>query len=499
MAGLFDALGTATRGLQVVQRGLATAGHNIANAETPGYTRQRAVLQSAPAQPDATGTIGSGVEQVTIERIIDRFVGLRLISETSRRASLETESTIYREVETLVNDQLANGLTSKFTSFFDSLDDLSNAAEPGQTVARGQVLAAAETLVDTVRRYDTQLRGLQRDADRGMTALLPEVNSITSEIARLNGEIAEAEAIAPANDLRDQRDRLVLDLAEKIEIVSSEDQDGMASIRIAGGITLVSKRIASELVAVVDPANLNAFDPTFSQVYYRGAGSFFDVTSSLKGGELGGLIEARDGIVAGAIRDLDAVVFTLSESFNSVHRGGLGLNDGAAHDFFTDLTGQATVDDSARNFGIAADIDPDQGGSLGNIAAGAVPNPLTGGPEAAPGDTDWVEELKNLRTLRVTNYLAGDASGSPTGSSNSVSGGLINMIGEIGQNARSTSRALEQQEAVLSSLQDRRDSVSGVSIDEEVANLVQLQANFQANARVVSTVNFLMQALIDAL
>ncbi|HEB88680.1 MAG TPA: flagellar hook-associated protein FlgK [Deltaproteobacteria bacterium] len=499
MAGLFDALGTATRGLQVVQRGLATAGHNIANAETPGYSRQRAVLQSAPAQPDATGLIGSGVEQVSIERIIDRFVGLRLINETSRRASLETESSIYREVESVVNDQLANGLTSKLTGFFDALDDLANAAEPGQGVARGQVLAAAETLVDTVQRVDSQLRGLQRDADRGITAMLPEINSITSEIARLNGEIAEAEAIAPANDLRDQRDRLVLDLAEKFEIVSSEDEDGMVAIRLAGGVPLVSKRIASELVAVVDPADLNAFDPTFSQVHFRGSGSSFDATSLLKGGELGGLIEARDGIIAGVIRDLDAVVFTLSESFNSVHRGGLGLDDGAAHDFFTDLSGQTTVDDSARNFGIAADIDPDQGGSLGNIAAGAVPNPVTGGPEAAPGDTAWVEELKNLRTLKVTNYLAGDTTGSPTGSSISVMGRLVNVVGDIGQNARSTSRALEQQEAVLSSLQDRRDSISGVSIDEEVANLVQLQANFQANARVVTTVNFLMQALLDAL
>ena len=499
MAGLFDTLGTATRGLQVTQRGLATAGHNIANVDTPGYTRQRSVLQATPTRLEASGAIGTGVEQVTVERIIDRFVGLRLISETSRRASLDIENTIYRELETVVNDQLANGLTSNLTGFFDSLDDLSNAAEPGQGVARSQVLSAAETLVDTIHRYDGQLRNLQRDSDRGITALLPEVNSITAEIARLNGQIAESEVIAPANDLRDRRDQLVLDLAEKIEIVSAEDEDGMASIRIAGGLTLVNRKTSSELVAVVDPASPNAFDPTFSQVFYRGAGSFFDATTLLRGGELGGLIEARDGILAGAVRDLDAIAFTLSETFNSVHRGGLGLIDGAPHDFFTDLSAQATVDDSARNFGISSDIDPDQGGSLGNIAAGAVADPVTGGPEAAPGDTDWVEQLKDLRNQRVTNYLAGDVPGTPTGTSTSVSGSLINLVGEIGQNARSTGRALEQQEAVLSAVQDRRDSVSGVSIDEEVAELVKLQANFQANARVVTTVNFMMQALFDAL
>ncbi len=499
MAGIFDTLGTATRGLQVVQRNLATTAHNIANVDTPGYSRQRSVQQTGLPNVTASGSIGSGVEPVTVERIVDRFIGFRLVSETTRRASLDTQSTVYREVETLVNDQLTGGLSKDLTSFYDSLDDLASAAEPGQPVARGQVLSAAQSMVDTIHRFDSQLRALQRETDRGISGVLPDINQIARDIADLNGQIAEAEAVAPANDLRDRRDVLVLELAEKIEIVSVDDQDGMTSIRIAGGLPLVDKRIASELVAVVDPANPHPFDPTFSQVYYRGAGSFFDTTANLRGGELGGLIDARDNILAGVIRDLDATVFTLADSFNSVHRGGLGLVDGAPHDFFADLGGQTTVDDSARNFRLSADIDPDQGGTLDHIAAGAVANPVTGGPEAAAGDTDWVEELKNLRTLSVTTYLAGDAVGVPTGPATSVSGSVVNIIGDIGQSTRSTARALEQQEAVLSAVQDRRDSISGVSIDEEVADLVQLQANFQANARVISTISSLIQDLIDAI
>ena len=499
MAGLFDTLGTATRGLQVVQRGLATAGHNIANVDTPGYSRQRSILQTGIPHATAAGTIGSGAEQISVERIIDRFVGVRLISETSRQSALEVENTIYREVENLVNEQLSGGLNGELTSFFDSLDDLASSAEPGQAVARGQLLIAGESLVDTVHRYDSQLRELQVDADRGITGLIPDVNAITAEIAELNGQITEAEAISPANDLRDRRDQLILALAEKIEIVSVTDANGGLTIRIPGGLSLVDNRISNELVAVVDPANANAFDPTFSQVFYRGAGSLFDVTSSLRGGELGGLIDARDNIIAGTIRDLDAVVFTLADSFNTAHQAGIGLVDGAPHDFFGDLSGQATVNDSARNFGLSADIDPGQGGTLDNIAAGAVVASPPGGPGAAVGDTDAIEALKDLRTGRITIYLAGDAPGAPTGTSTSVSGSLVNLVGSIGQNARSTGRALEQQEAVLSAIKDRRDAISGVSIDEEVADLVQLQANFQANARVISTISRLIQDLFDAL
>lgn len=499
MAGLFDTLGIATRGLQVVQRGLATTAHNIANVDTPGFSRQRSVLQAGPPQADSSGSIGSGVEQVTVERIIDRFIGFRLISETSRRASLDTENAIYRDVESLVNEQFAGGLSSELSGFYDSLDDLSNSIESGQAVARGQVLATAESFVDTVHRIDSRLRGLQRDADRGITGLLRDINAITAGIAELNGQIAEADTISPANDLRDRRDQLVLELAEKIEIVTFENANGSFSIRIGGGLSLVDGRVAAELVAVVDPSNPNAFDPTFSQVFYRGSGSFFDATSSLGGGELGGLLDARDGIIAGAIRDLDAIVFTLTDSFNSVHRGGFGLDDDVAHDFFTDLSAQATVDDSARNFGISADIDPNQsGGSINNIAVGRVS--MGAGLGALPGDTDFVEDLKDLRLSSVSNhYLAGDAVGTPTGAPISVTGSLINFSSVIGQNARSTLRALEQQEAVLSAVQDRRDSISGVSIDEEVAELVKLQASFQANARVVSVVNLLLQELFDAL
>lgn len=494
MAGLFDALGTAVRGLGVVQRSLATTGHNIANVDTPGFSRQRAVLVSGTPQPEGTGTVGSGVEQRTIDRVVNEFVEVRLRNETSRQSELESQVSLYRQVESIVNDQLTTGLNEELSSFFGALDELSVAAEVGQPAARSSVLAAGQSLVDTVHRWDDQLRALQQDADRGILGVVPEINDLAAQIAMLNQEIREAETIAPANDLRDRQGQLVLELSERIEVTTLTADDGSLSVRLAGGLSLVDRGTAAELEAVVDPGNPNPFDPTFTQIFYRRGGSSFDVTAQIQGGELGALVSGRDQIVGGAVAELDAFAFTLAERFNAAHRDGVGLVDGTANNFFADL-GTTTLDAAARNLRIDASIDPGQGGTLENIAAG---NRALGVPGAA-GDVSHVEALKDVATLRDPVYLAGDTPPTPTGSAATLRTMLSGLAGQIGQGAQSADRALEQQNALVQGIQDQRDSVSGVSIDEEVAQLVRLQSNFQANARVMRSVQEMLDDLFNAI
>src|SRR5690606_25815715 len=184
---------------------------------------------------------------------------------------------------------------------------------------------------------------------------------------------------------------------------------------------------------------------------------------------------------------------------SQVHRGGFGLLDDQPHDFFADLSAQTSVDDAARSLALAADVDPAQGGSASNIAAGAQLDPVAGGPGAAVGDTAWVERLKDLRTANGTTYLAGDVPGAPTGPSSSLVNTLGKWIGDVGQGARTAERSLTQQNAVLSAVRDRRDEISGVSIDEEVAELVKLQAAFQANAKVMSAITEMLDDLFAAI
>lgn len=497
MAGLFDTLGNASRSLGVVQRSIATTGHNIANVNTPGYSRQRNVISTGIPEVNAAGTLGTGIEAVSVDRAVDRFTQERLYGETSRLSSLETMINAHRDIESVVNDQITGGLNAELTGFFDSIDALASSGTPGQPLERSQLLASAQSMIDTVHRYDQEFRDIQADADRGVTGTLAEINALSSEIAALNDEIQRAEVFSPANDLRDRRDQLILEVSARVGVSTLEEANGMVSLRLASGYALVDGRTSRDLVAVVDPANVNGFDPTFSQVFLQTSGSLLDVTSIVIGGELGGHLDVRDRVAAGAIRDLDAFAATLSTSFNQSHRAGLGLVDGAAHDFFFDFSTQPSIDDAARDLALSADVDPDQGGDLGNIAAGSTPDP-GGAGEAAAGDTTHGEVLGNLREIQVTAYLAGDSGAAASGASISVSNQLLDFVGGVGQAAASTERALEQQKVIVESVQSRRDEVSGVSIDEEVVELIQLQASFQANARVMSTVNQLLEDLLGA-
>lgn len=496
MAGLGDALSTANSGLQAAQKGLATVGNNIANVNTPGYTRQRQVLETRLPTVDSTGSIGNGVDQVSVERILDRFVGRRLVAETSRMAQLETQSSIYSEVENVVNDQAAGGVDTALRDFYGALESLSSSGTPRQPAERSEMLSAGKALAETIGRYDSQLRGIQREVDRAITGVLPAINDLTRNIAELNVEILQAETVAPANDLRDRQEAMILELSEKVEITTRVDEKGMTSIRVKGGVSLVDGDLSTELVATVLPSSPNAFDPTFSQVFASGGGGTFDVTSQIQGGELGGLIEARDSVIAGAVRDLDALAYTIADSFNERHSAGFGLADATQRDFFVGLADGDSIEDAARNFAIAADVDPEQGGSLDNIAVGSEVS--AGGPGAAVDDRRGADSFKELQREAVQQYVVGDVAGTRTGGTKTITSALTAFGGEIGQEAASTSRQLTQQESILGAIQDRRDSVSGVSIDEEVSDLVRLQTNFQANARVISTVRTLFQALLDA-
>lgn len=497
MAGLFDTLGNASRSLSVVQRSIATTGHNIANVNTPGYSRQRNVYATSRPEINPAGNIGTGVESISVERAVDRFVQERLYDETARLGSINTVRNAYRDVEGVINEQAVDGVSAQLSSFFDAMDALANSGTPGQPLERSQLLAAGQSLVADVRRADLALREIQSAADRGMTGALAEINALTDQIGALNLEIKQVNQVAPANDLIDRRDQLILDLSEKIGVSTLTDEDGMVSVRIGSGYALVNGVNSNDLVAVVDPSNVNTFDPTYSGVYLQGSSTLVNVTSIIEGGELGGHIDVRDRVAAGAIRDLDAFVATVSTSFNSAHRAGLGLVDGAPHDFFVDYTGAASIDNAARLFDLSADIDPGQGGDLDNIAAGSVPAP-GGAGEAAQGDTNQARQMADLRDQEVAAYLSGDPGATPSGGTISVTNQLLNFMGAIGRDAAGSERVLAQQTSIVSTVQDRRDETSGVSIDEEVATLVQLQASFQANARVMTTASSLLDDLLNA-
>jgi flagellar hook-associated protein 1 FlgK len=441
-------------------------------------------LQSSFAIADSRGNIGTGVEQETIDRISDEFIMRRIVQESASEGSLDAQANALSQVENILNEQGGEGLTTQLSEFFNAWEDLASAGEANQPTERAAVIAQGQLFVETVHRIDLSLRDLQQSLDRSIVGLLPEVNSIIDRIASLNDEIVKLEVTAPANDLRDQREQALRDLSNKVEVTWIENSNGSLTVFFEGGVPLVEGSRTAHLVPVADPTN--SFDPTFSSVYYDDGSNFFDVSARMGGGELGGLLRSRDTHVAGAIRDLDATIYTLLTSVNTQHQAGFGLDGNTGRDFFLD---PGVLDNAARDFDLDAALvaNPD-------IIAAA-----QGGGTAAElaGDTENAKAISALRDTVAVSYQAGDVAGTPTGSSQTIMDQAAGLIAEQGQTARSLQSALDQQQRVLLEIENRRDEISGVSLDEEMTDLIRLQAAFQANSRVIAAVDRMLQELVS--
>ncbi len=286
--------------------------------------------------------------------------------------------------------------------------------------------------------------------------------------------------MAPANDLRDQRDLLVRELAELVDVTTYEQNSGALVVALSNGLPLVEGGFARTLEPEADLGN--PFDPTFVQVRYRDGSNDIDVTAEIGAGKIGGLLRARDTLYPSAIRALDTIAYNLATSVNSVHNLGVGL-DGTVGDFFA---APAAVEDAARDLALDA-----------NILAGT--DAIAAGLTTAPSDNRNALALAALRDTAAPIFVPGDPPGPASGPTRTVLEHVSSIVADIGQQARTMSVARDQQANVLEGLHNRRDQVSGVSIDEEVTRLIQLQAAFQANSRVIGIVNDLLQDVIEIL
>ncbi|MCP5055595.1 MAG: flagellar hook-associated protein FlgK [bacterium] len=482
MTGIFGALDVARKGLIVTQAGVRVAGHNIANANTPGYTQQR-LLQAADF-PIRTGVglLGTGVISSGVQRITDPFVQAQLVRQRGAAASADAQAGVLSLVEEILNEQDSGGITAALGQFYDAIDDLATSSAPGAPAERAALVASTQAVVDTINGTDNRLRDLMTSTNNGIEAIIPRVNDILATINTLNGEITRTEinVATPANDLRDQRDGLLRELSGILDITYLESPNGSISVTMMSGAALVEGGRARTLGTVPDPAN--PFSAGFVRIELQDQSSTRNITAEVGAGELGGLLRARDTILPGAIRSLDTVAYNLTTSVNAVHNAGQGLT-GVTGDFFTSLP---VVEDAARDLTIAANI-------LAN------PDDIAAGITSAAGDNQNALALAALRDQKSPLFLPGDPPGPASGPSRSMIEHAVAVAVDVGQQAQSMTSSLMQQEKIVESLEDRREEVSGVSIDEQVTDLIKLQAAFQANSRVISVVQRLLDDLVNIL
>lgn len=343
-----DILSIGLSGTMAADRALATTSHNIANANTDGYSRQRVELESRNPQYSGIGSIGTGVEVDNIRRMYDNFI----IGEVNRTSSvyygLESGFQFTSQVDDMLADPQA-GLSPTLQSFFDAINGMAN--DPSSRSARQVVIGEANSLAERFKYMSGRLDILRKGVNDALRTNITEVNDLARSIADINAKILLAKEVSPkpANDLIDQRDRMILKLSEKINVTSVEQDDGTYNVFIGNGQTLVLGTRSSKL-GVAE----SQFDATQLEVsYFNGSGQA-EITQFLKGGAIGGLLEFRSYILDPAQNELGRIALGIAKSFNGLHRLGMDLNNNLGQDFFTPIdTSSPQVLPSRENSGNA--------------------------------------------------------------------------------------------------------------------------------------------------
>ncbi|MFV1983667.1 MAG: flagellar hook-associated protein FlgK [Thiohalomonadales bacterium] len=326
-----DVLGIGLSGTLTTQRELATVSHNIANASTEGYSRQRVDKTTRNPQQLSNGALGRGVRISSVRRLHDEFLTNNVRDNTSLTNSFKTGFQLTSQVDELLSDPKA-GMGLVLQEFFDSVNGVSN--EPGSTTARQVMISTANTLTNRFHNIDTRLQDLRLGGNKQTKNITNDINHIASTIAKLNQSITLAQQSTgqPANDLLDKRDMLLQDLAEKINVTTKEQDDGALNVFIGKGQTLVLGNESSRIDVVT-----NEFDSSKVDIVFVGNNSRSDITRFISGGELGGLLEFQYDIVDTTQNELGRISLALATTFNEQHESGLDLNSNYGAKFFNGL------------------------------------------------------------------------------------------------------------------------------------------------------------------
>lgn len=322
--------GVGLSGLNAAQAGLATAGHNISNAATPGYSRQQTVQVNALPQLTGAGFIGSGVQVTTVKRIYDEFLTRQVAQAQTQSSQLDSYYAQIRQLDNMLGDP-SSGLSPALQSFFTAVDDV--AANPAAVPSRQTLLSGAQSLISRFQSLNQRITEIRDGINSQVTSSVTTINSLAQQIASLNQNIVLTQSAAngqPANDLLDQRDQLVAQLNKEVNATVVKQGDGSYNIFIGNGQALVMGVQTLSLTATASPA-----DPSRTVVGYSSPGGTILIPeSSLQGGALGGLLAFRSGTLDSAQNALGRVAIGLAQTFNDQHRLGQDLNGAIGGNFF---------------------------------------------------------------------------------------------------------------------------------------------------------------------
>ncbi len=459
MTHLFGVLSTGTSALLTQQRAINLTGNNIANVNTPGYSRQRIRLETATPVGTAAGLMSFGVVSRGIERVYDRYLGIQINAEASRSGRWEAQQAALERTEALLDESGGGGIAAALGGFFGSWQDL--VLKPGGEVERTVAVAASARLAEALRSRYADLERMRRELDADLESAIEQVNRLALQVSELNRQIARVELGGEtANDYRDRRDWVLKELAGLIDIQTSEAADGQVSVSVSGGRPLVES--GNTWALRVEPGadgHGRIFWPDLD-------GALTDITASVRGGRVGGVLAVRDERLVAYRERIDEIARGLLAEVNAVHAAGFGLEGTTGTDLFV---GSGAAD---------LRLNPEVAEHPGLLAASA-------SAEGIPGNAG---NALRLLSLRDTPLLRGG-----TATFEEAAQGLVSLIGFDVQQARAQAQHTSD---MLGFLENHREAVSGVSLDEEMVNLIRYQAAYQAAAKLVSLADEMLDALM---
>ncbi|WP_297417093.1 flagellar hook-associated protein FlgK [Clostridium sp.] len=574
MAGLFDTFTIAKRGLSVQQSSIDVTSHNIANTNTTGYTRQRAVSETTEPRGGNTkfddlsvGQVGTGAQITSIERIRDSFIDYQVRTQATINSSLDTQNTYLQQAVDVIDDTNNTGVKSALDNFYTAFQSLSTSSDKDSSKA--VAVTKAETLASQINDSYNNLKKIQDNLQNVLTSDVTTINDTLDQINDLNKQIESVTSLGlTPNDLMDKRDNLLDTLSEKFGIsidsqknngvdvsatdlsssnilVNSSDTTGTKCTRFSSVESVEYDSTSNELT--IKYAKLGNSDNTFTTtVTLSGSAadgealkeslekdriliasndgtvnlsSATDVKSAIfkaSGGEVGGDQVAQDAIQT-SMNGLDEFAAALAYTVNSIQTGS---TDGTANSNLSNNDSLFVVSGSSSDSGItAANISVNSAlqsdSTLLNCASDSSSGEKDGSRALAIADlADLKIDFTTLDSSSISG-LTRAAFFSKTGLTfkdstdtdlNSTAAGgttlddnFTSVTSTLGTAANTVSNKLTTSENLLTSLKDQRTSVSGVSLDEEMTNLIEYQHAYQANAKVISTVDQLLDVVINGL
>jgi flagellar hook-associated protein 1 FlgK len=443
------------------QYAMNVTSHNIANANTDGYSRQRVILGTtepfpAPSfnRPMVSATFGTGVEVKTVERVRESYFDGQTRKENMTLGGWEVTDNTLKQLETIFNEPSDSGVQSIMGDFYNAWQELSK--NPESSAARNSVIQTAQMLTTAFNQLDKEFTSLQDNINEQLQATVDDINDSAEQLASLNKDILKSVTFGTTpNDLLDKRDALIDKISKYMDITVIEEDSGIAKVAL-NGVYLVDDFTAHNMQTVSNPDNNGYYDLEWSDTV---------TPLVITGGSIKSFIDSRDTLVPKYRENVDTLVQSFANEVNALHGEGFTLNGTTTGlNFFSGST--------AKDFAISADI--------------TGPEMVAASLSGAQGDNSNALRIAQLKSALVMQD-----------NTSSMDDYYRSLITNMGVESQTAGRMATNAKQYLDLIEGHRQSVSGVSLDEEAANMIKFQKGYEAAARLVSIQNEMLETLIN--